>query len=143
MTMTTLPVFTYGTLRPGGALHGSMPGRHIGTGTIHDADLYIHATASFPVCDTDYGTGSVRGDVFHAPLDRLGWVAEMEFGAGYDPRWRTVRMDDGTAVTAIVFHWPWVSVGAHVPSGDWLSDDAMRIRARRNPRAGFATRHTS
>lgn len=145
----TIHVFTYGTLRPGGALNGTMPGEHIGPAFVPDARLYRHFGARYPVIDLSptnpTSADIVRGDVFRASYADLDFVAEMEIGAGYDPVWRTVVYTDDDAelrtATALVFGWPdHLPVGPYIASGDWHGTDAQRICSELPTGAGFATR---
>lgn len=136
-------VFTYGTLRPGGALDGAMSGRHIARASLPDATLFRHPRARFPVLELDSPGSDVIGDVFSVNVMDLAFVTGMELGAGYDVAWRTVTLDDDsfTEVDAIVFGWPdYLPVGPVIRSGDWLSVEAHEACADLDNNAGFVTR---
>lgn len=146
---TNIHVFVYGTLRPGGALAGLMPGDHIGGALLPGASLYRHFGARFPVVDAYDSPDTVRGDVFRVSLPELSFAAEMEFGAGYEPIWRDVMVagsepGDFHRVTALVFGWPeYAPVGPHIPSGDWFGSDAVNVCQDLSRNAGFVTRKDS
>lgn len=136
-------VFTYGTLRPDGALQGAMSGTHIGPAVLPDAAMFRHRHARFPVVDVNSPGQDVVGDVFSVPISELAFVVEMELGAGYDVTFRTVTLNDDTytEVTALVFAWPdYRPVGPFISCGDWLSVEAATVCSDLHHNAGFTTR---
>lgn len=141
-------LFTYGTLRPGGALDDLTPGQHIGRGIV-SGRLHRHERARFPVLlDVDPSTSPdlVVGDVFEIPTQRsrqLDFVLDMEVGAGYDVRVRAVSMSDtGDVIPCIVFVWPdRFPVGPRIYGGDWFSPEAASVCSQLHDDAGFTTRH--
>lgn len=140
-------LFTYGTLRPSGTLDDLTPGRHVGTGVL-PGQLYRHHRASFPVlCDLgpEDPYSLVVGDVFEIPTHHsrsLDFILDMEAGAGYDVRIRTVAMsDDGREIPCIVFVWPdRFPVGPRIYGGDWLSTEARTVCSDIGSNAGFTAR---
>ncbi|WP_149183219.1 gamma-glutamylcyclotransferase family protein [Streptomyces sp. TRM49041] len=136
--MSELPIFVYGTLRPGAYNHDRfLKGR---TGAEEPARLpgaLLHDGPGYPYVAR--GDGEVVGDLVHAApgryrellsvLDRL----EDFLGPGhplnvYEREARdVVRVRDGSAVRAWVYvAAPRTELGAPVPGGDWLSRRPVR-----------------
>ena len=152
--MTTF-LFTYGTLRPGGALDDLTDGIHyVGQAVIH-GELYRHRNARFPVLvlDPDNLDDLVTGDLFayeDDDLERLDFVTDMEVGAGYDVRVRPVmvtRLATGQRVVgdgirhAVTFGWQrHRGLGPRIHCGDWLSLEARDVCNDLNAGAGFTVR---
>lgn len=133
-----LPVFVYGTLRQGLALHRLLSPaivEKVSVGECHVAGyLYLHHRADYPVLKTPgvngwaAAIGRVKGDLYI--LDADDWhtvdVTMMELGAGYNAEWLPVfdsntgeKLDD-----ALAFTWNWPDVGAHIVSGDYSKEEA-------------------
>lgn len=154
--------FVYGTLRPGGTLDDLMPGMAVATGTL-PGRLHRHRAARFPVFVDDTDPASiashgaavpvVTGTIFAidpSELRRLDFVTDMEVGAGYDVRFRRVRVSDpvkgsdlnpGDYVTAMLFAWAErQGVGPIISTGDWFSPAAVATCTDLRNDAGFTTR---
>lgn len=125
---TLIPVFVYGTLRPGavGASGLLASATVAGPWLAHTTGrLCYHECGAYPVADYD-GTGIVRGDMMLVPEDSPAWrwIANMEVRAGYVPRVVEVCAQQTTGewrrANALTFHWPHGTDGlAPVPAGDW------------------------
>lgn len=128
-----LPVFVYGTLRPGGRLH-----HHVAAVAtrIRPADLPGHVLHGGPTHPwVAPGAGLVRGDLvaiaadrYHRALADLDRVEMVVPGAGdneYERVAARVEPDVGAAVTAWVWRaGPGAPLGPVIASGDWFDRDA-------------------
>ncbi|MFD6343697.1 gamma-glutamylcyclotransferase family protein [Streptomyces roseolus] len=122
----TLPLFVYGTLRPGARHHDRLLlGR---TATEEDALLpgaLLHDGPGHPYAVP--GEGTVRGSLVTPVPEAYGELLDsldrLEYGAGYErTALDTVRAGDGAAVRAWVYlAAPGTPVGPLIASGDWFS----------------------
>ena len=128
-TTTQIPVFVYGSLRPGGngAVSMMADASLAGPWEAHTTGgLYYHECMAYPVMDV-YGDNLVRGDMYLVDEEshEWAWLWEMETEAGYVPTWTDVlaKQSDGkwAETPCIVFHWPHGTNGlVPVTDGDWL-----------------------
>jgi gamma-glutamylcyclotransferase (GGCT)/AIG2-like uncharacterized protein YtfP len=135
-----LPVFVYGTLRPGEKYYG----RYLAGRTQQEIPATASGRLYFVAADGGYpylekGEGSVRGElVFLKPegyaetLRRLDELEEYnpqdEAHSLYLRRPATVALADGSQVTAWVYYWNGAAgLGARIDGGDY------RRRAGRSP----------
>ncbi|WP_404434062.1 gamma-glutamylcyclotransferase [Microbacterium lacus] len=133
MTFPTesIPLFVYGSLRPGMALWPEIRD-HVITAEPATAQgrLVWHSGGEWPLLLD--GNDLVQGDLVHlhpgaAPNAVL---VDEELRFGYDARWIPVTLRDGTQVDALVFIWPRDSeVGAPIAGGDYV--EAERTRSGR------------
>ncbi len=136
----TIPVFVYGSLRPGAnGAQGAM--RYAAVAgpwrALTQAELYYHECGAYPVLVANDDTVT-RGDLYlidEHSRDWL-WLLNMECEAGYTPRWRTVlaEQSDGTMgeTLALTFMWEHdYSLLQRVPGGDWLQADWAQWPKRR------------
>ena len=125
----TVPLFVYGSLRPGMALwsaiasfvDGSRPARIAGR-------LHWHEGGEWPLL-LPGGTDQVRGDLlFLRPGDEVNRViVDEELLYGYDARWMPVATDDGEQIAALVMVWPrGTELGPAIPGGDFAAAVAAR-----------------
>jgi gamma-glutamylcyclotransferase (GGCT)/AIG2-like uncharacterized protein YtfP len=127
----TVPLFVYGSLRPGMALWSAI--------AAHVADarpasvagrLHWHEGGEWPLLLAG-GSGRVRGDLLRLrPGDDVNRViVDEELLYGYDARWMPVRTDDGDDVDALVLVWPReTELGALIPGGDFAAGDPSAAR---------------
>lgn len=128
-TMTVVPMFTYGSLRPNanGASwlldEASIAGPWPATA---EGELYYHECRAYPVMTCD-GNGLVIGNMYLVDENsrEWQWIVNMELDAGYQMRWHEVvaRQSDGEWATtkAVVFDWPHGTDGLdRVPGDDWM-----------------------
>jgi gamma-glutamylcyclotransferase (GGCT)/AIG2-like uncharacterized protein YtfP len=130
-----VPLFAYGTLRPGHALHDWVAMGMRGFAPATAAGFQMHNAAPgkvlYPCMSRSADPASaVVGDVLFMERGvHLNRTAAMEVAAGYTPMWVDVCGDtltDGGGV-ALAFVWEHSTPGWPVPSGDW-SDVERPIR---------------
>ena len=131
-TITAIPVFVYGSLRPraNGATGMIANAAIAGPWEAYaDGDLFYHECGAYPVMDCD-GDGKVRGDMYliDESHESWEWLVKMETEAGYWVRWHDVvacQSDGKWAETkAVVFDWPHGTTGLErVENGDWITAD--------------------
>lgn len=136
MTKERLPIFVYGTLRPGGKnyLH-FLAGRTVDEVTATaEGQLYFVADGGYPYVEP--GPGLVSGELIyldpHHYEETLQAVDELE---EYDPdneahsvylrRSTTVFLADGNPAAAWIYYWNCPSItGIRISSGDFLNRPA-------------------
>lgn len=125
--MSKIPVFVYGTLRPGDYNHDRFPGGVVQI--INDCSasgrLY-HAFKDhrgYPGAHFDE-EGTIVGDILVYDDESRAFqsVVSMELGAGYEVRQIKVNTPNGV-IEAIGFHYLQPH-GDLIESGDWFADDA-------------------
>ena len=127
-TIEVLPVFVYGSLRPGAVGASGLLARAT-VGTAHLAHttgrLCYHECEAYPVLDI-YGDGTVCGDMLLVNRDSQAWrwVVDMEVRAGYVPEVVEVCAQQSSGewrrANALTFHWPHGTDGLRmVEGGDW------------------------
>lgn len=145
MTYERTPIFTYGTLRYGGALHNWLKGStYLGTGTLTGYLLAEQECGAYPVAvrsdhpslsENDHrpdvtalrpgiACRTVIGEVYGVRRDLLADLTAMELRAGYDATWQRIRMENyhgsTSYVDALAFTWTRDKFGPLVPTGDWF-----------------------
>ena len=130
MTFPTdvIPLFVYGSLRPGMALWPEIRD-HVVTAepaTVHGR-LVWHSGGEWPLLLE--GNDLVQGDLLHlqpgAAANAI--IVDEELRYGYDARWLKVTLRDGSEVDALVFVWPRLSeVGALIRGGDYVAAERTR-----------------
>ena len=113
--MSSLPIFVYGTLRPGGLSEHLMDGsrwRRRAT----TAPIYTLWHLSWYPGMTERGATAVLGDVFEVPTSKLAYLDEYE-GDSY--RRTEVVLADGSTATAWVLRYPPIG-RLKIDGGDWL-----------------------
>ncbi len=128
-TMTGVPVFVYGSLRPrSNGANGMLANAAIaGPWEAYvPGELFYHECGAYPVMDCD-GEQIVRGDMYlvDESHESWQWLIKMETEAGYWVRWCPVvaRQSDGSwgESKAIVFDWPYGTERLErVAGNDWL-----------------------
>lgn len=118
----TVPLFVYGSLRPGMELWSAIEA-HVDHVTPASAAgrLHWHVGGQWPLLVSG-GSGRVRGDLLALrPGDEVNRViVDEELRYGYDARWVRVLTDDGDEVEALVLLWPRTSeVGPLIAGGDF------------------------
>ncbi|WP_127476660.1 gamma-glutamylcyclotransferase family protein [Microbacterium sulfonylureivorans] len=119
----TLPLFVYGSLRPGMALWSAIS-EHVleSRPAALDGRLFWHVGMEWPLLVVgDGATGVVRGELLSlAPGDAVNRViVDEELLYGYDARWLPVTSDVGE-VEALVLVWPRADeLGPAIESGDY------------------------
>ena len=123
-----IPLFVYGSLRPGMALwpeirdhvesaeHATVRGR-----------LVWHSGGEWPLLLE--GDELVQGDLLQlSPGAAANTImVDEELRYGYDARWLPVTLRDGTRIDALVFVWPRDSeLGAPIPGGDYVAAERTR-----------------
>ena len=136
--VSAVPVFVYGSLRPGA--HGSNdavvnasvlgPWEAVTVG-----ELYAHECGAYPVlCESTEGAvrpASVVGDVYLIDEDHADWLwlYSMETRAGYRATWKdcALRQTSGEwrQTKCIAFMWEHAERGERVDNGDWLTVTAV------------------
>ncbi len=120
-----IPVFTYGTLRPGQynarmargcALDSPAPE----TVTVDGYALYANGSATYPYLFAQEGATTTGTLYMMAPNHHFMRIHQMEVGAGYDTVYVDAKLPDGRTVKALA----WVMtrkeyLGARIESGDW------------------------
>lgn len=131
MTVERLPVFVYGTLRPGEKNYPSyLAGRTVGETTATAAgELYFVAGGGYPYVEP--GPGRVAGELVHLdPRCYEQTLREIDALEEYDPddeahsvylrRRTTVTLADGSRVAAWIYYWNFPQVvGTRIASGDF------------------------
>lgn len=124
-----LPVFSYGSLRPGDYNHDRFPGgvkkvdRNFRTrGRLYHA--FTRPGRVYPGARFDE-VGTIVGDVlwYEQGSEALHSVVRMELGAGYSLVEIKVENDQGESLLALGFQYE-MPHGSRIESGDWFSDDA-------------------
>jgi len=113
--MSELPIFVYGTLRPGGISAHRMDGA-TWQRAAKTAPCYSLWQLSWYPGMTATGDTSVAGDVFHVPIDRL---AELDDYEGDSYRRINVVLEDGSTAVAWVLRYPPIGK-PRIHSGDWF-----------------------
>lgn len=138
--LNTIPVFVYGSLRPGAngatammdgaAVAGPWP-------AVMQAELFYHECGAYPVLVNNPAT-LTRGDMFLVDEHSRDWhwLLNMEIDAGYTPRWMPViaKQSDGELgeTLALTFMWEHdYSTLRRVWNGDWLTADHARWPLRK------------
>lgn len=121
-----VPLFVYGTLRPGGRLHASWIGPDVETSTPAQAygySLRMHASIPYPFMVKDDLDTTVGDLLWIRPRSvRLVETAVMEMNAGYDAAIIEVEDANGIEVPSLAFVWPDQSMKMHrVPNGDFFA----------------------
>lgn len=118
----TVPLFVYGSLRPGMALWSAIEVHveHARPASVAGR-LHWHIGGEWPLL-VGGGSGRVRGDLLALrpgnDVNRV--IVDEELRYGYDARWAPVLTDDGEEVEALVLLWPRESeVGPPIPDGDF------------------------
>lgn len=133
--MRTLPLFVYGTLRKGLALHRMLADsivEHVSIGDCYVyGDLHFAPLAEYPVLRRKWtapGRGKVVGDLYVCNQDNWSFtdVVMMELAVGYSAEWLPVYdRDSGELLQqALAFTWKSHRLGAHIPSGDYAKEEA-------------------
>lgn len=119
----TVPLFVYGSLRPGMALWGAIEKHVVDARPATVAGrLHWHEGGEWPLLLTG-GAGRVRGDLLRLrPSDEVNRViVDEELLYGYDARWLTVTIDSGE-VEALVLVWPReTELGSRIAAGDFTT----------------------
>ena len=128
----TIPVFAYGSLRPGANGASTMLTRASVAGpwrALTLGELFYHECGAYPVLAPSTTTVT-RGDLLLVDERSQGWqwLLDMEIRAGYEPRWVSVTAEqsDGKMGTteALAFMWEHSTDGLErVPGGDWMNAD--------------------
>jgi gamma-glutamylcyclotransferase (GGCT)/AIG2-like uncharacterized protein YtfP len=132
MTSADLPIFVYGTLRPGQANHGwALRGRTVTAepAVLPGAVLYAGPGYPYAVRAPEGGGAAVHGDLIHpAPEQHAAVLADLDRleGTEYERVAAAVRRRDGTTVRA----WVYLATaplaarlrttGTPIAGGDWL-----------------------
>lgn len=127
--LAAIPLFVYGSLRPGGELWGSIEPHVIeAVPAIVPGRLVWHEGMQWPLLLADaLFAETVRGDLLMLrPSDDVNRViVDEEILYGYDVRWTTVLTDpagDATEVRALVFVWNRDDeIGPDIISGDFAA----------------------
>jgi gamma-glutamylcyclotransferase (GGCT)/AIG2-like uncharacterized protein YtfP len=130
--LNTIPVFVYGSLRPGAnGASGMMSAAAVAgpwSGVVA-AELRYHECGAYPVLVAN-DNELTRGEMYL--VDEYSkawqWLLNMEIDAGYTPRWIEVvaQQSDGTVgkTDCLTFMWEHdYSMLCPVPNGDWLTAD--------------------
>lgn len=125
MPKAPIPLFVYGTLRPGGALHRHwLEGFGTRRATAHGYALMARDNLGYPYMVHD-SKRRVVGDVTYIDSVHLFVrLAQMELRVGYDLHVAPVHVvDEEEAEYAFTFIYPRLERGLRViESGDWLKD---------------------
>lgn len=125
----TVPLFVYGSLRPGMALWGAIEAHVVESRPASAAGrLHWHEGREWPLLLVG-GTARVRGDLLSLrPGDEVNRViVDEELLYGYDARWLPVVTEDGAEVEALVLVWPRESeLGPRIDDGDFATAVAAR-----------------
>ncbi|WES64676.1 gamma-glutamylcyclotransferase [Microbacter sp. GSS18] len=132
--LPAIPLFVYGSLRPGGELWGAIEPHVIeARPAIVPGRLVWHEGMQWPLLLADASFAeTVRGDLLMLrPGDEVNRViVDEELLYGYDVRWTTVLADPGGAsaeVRALVFVWSRDDeIGPDIISGDFAAAWAAR-----------------
>lgn len=140
--VNTIPVFVYGSLRPGaaGANDAMVNASVLGPwSAVTVGQLYRHECGAYPVLCAGLpgedvggtvGGGTVVGDVYLIDEDHADWLwlYQMETRAGYRAVWKDCGVQQTTGewrtLKCITFQWDWAERGEIVENGDWLTVDA-------------------
>jgi gamma-glutamylcyclotransferase (GGCT)/AIG2-like uncharacterized protein YtfP len=119
----TVPLFVYGSLRPGMALWSAIEPHVVDQRPASVAGrLHWHVGGEWPLLRYG-GPGRVRGDLLSLrPGDEVNRViVDEEVLYGYDARWLTVATHAGE-VEAVVLVWPReTELGPLIPDGDFAT----------------------
>lgn len=127
----SVPLFVYGSLRPGMALWSAISNQVIDAcpATIRGR-LHWHTSMEWPLLVVgDDANGQVRGELLMlTPGDRVSRViVDEELLYGYDARWMPVTTDEGE-VDALVLVWNRSEeLGPEIASGDYAIAVADRV----------------
>ncbi|MCW3492131.1 gamma-glutamylcyclotransferase [Microbacterium sp. SSM24] len=118
----TVPLFVYGSLRPGMALWDAIADHVAEVRAASVAGrLHWHEGGEWPLLLLG-GTERVRGDLLALrPGDAANRViVDEELRYGYDARWLPVTTDDGEQLEALVLVWPReTELGPQIADGDF------------------------
>jgi gamma-glutamylcyclotransferase (GGCT)/AIG2-like uncharacterized protein YtfP len=122
---STVPLFVYGSLRPGMALWGAISAHVVdSTPATVRGRLLWHVGMEWPLLVlADEGHDVVHGDLLSlVPGDEVNRViVDEELRYGYDARWLPVRTDAGV-VEALVLVWSReAELGPEIAGGDYAS----------------------
>ena len=123
-----IPVFVYGTLRPGDYNHGrwGLAEDNVMRGVTAPGALYHVSPWSrvYPCAKFDE-EGTITGDIlfFEEGSDHLAGIDRMEIGAGYEVREGVVTLPDGKEMKCQAYHYVRKAPGPRIESGDWFKDD--------------------
>lgn len=126
----TIPLFVYGSLRPGGDLWGAIEPHVVEVAPATVAGrLYWHEGGEWPLLVTEH-PGRVLGDLLQLrtgdAVNRV--IVDEELLYGYDARWLTVTADD-REIEALVLVWPReTELGPVIADGDYATALAARGR---------------
>lgn len=122
---TLVPVFAYGTLRPGEALHGFVDVMRSEPATAYGYSLWAAPGGHYPWMTRGHG-GQVSGDLIWCDANMaLVEIARMEMRSGYDAALINVYTDTiSEPVPALAFVAHAVPYSAQrINSGDWRARD--------------------
>lgn len=124
-----VPLFVYGTLRPGGRLHHSWIGPAVvraEAGTAYGFGLYMMRGIPYPFMSPNTSRFTVGNVLWVDPAHRqVRETIHMEVGAGYT--WQTIDVETESVsqpVKAMAFVWKGsIRHGYAVPDGDFFRYD--------------------
>ncbi len=119
--MKLIPMFVYGTLRPGRYNAWYSAERIDRNCTTNGQIFFVSELGGFPVAKLD-AEGTIIGDVIwleeggedHVSIDR------MERGAGYEMRSIQVCTPEGRTFEAYAWHYKYEPMGPLIEDGDWV-----------------------
>lgn len=123
--MHEIPVFAYGTLRPGQYNAVMVRGTECGVepldATVDGFALYANQSASYPYLVREDGA-TAKGTLYLMKANpKFGRIHQMELGAGYNHEFITAKLADGTEVNALAWTWDRPQyLGERIESGDWV-----------------------
>lgn len=122
-----IPVFVYGTLRPGDYNHSrhGLDEDNVVRGVTAPGALY-HVSSSYKAypCAKFDQCGTIIGDIlfFEEGSRDLERIDRMEEGAGYEIREVIVTLPDGSQMKCQAYHYVRDPRGPRIESGDWFND---------------------
>lgn len=127
-----VPLFVYGTLRPGGGLYPyylADAATHVAQVAAPGGLFLVSARGGYPVWVREV-EGEVRGDLFLVDPAAFADTRRMEEGAGYRTVETEVRyLDEERATAAWAFAYPaHYPRGPRIASGDWFDHAPPRAR---------------
>ena len=120
-----VPMFVYGTLRPGSYNAWYASDRVDRDCTVNGRIYFVSREGGYPVAKLDE-EGTIHGDVIWLEDDSDDYAAicAMEEGAGYTSRWVEVVDSEGQSYEAWAWHYDYEPGGRWIESGDWRREHA-------------------
>ena len=127
MSMSTIDLFVYGTLRPSNSFNDHWGIASEATETIFDCTAegamwnLSGKSPVYPVVNFDV-PGEIVGDLLVGIpefSDALAATHRMEIGAGYEPRLVRVKTPSGVLIPAVAYHYTRLCLGERIADGNW------------------------